>query len=186
MRYFTSDWHFGDCRIVAGQNLLMRPFKDQTSHDWHIYHSFIDSDFKDGDTLYHLGDVIFEDTQFNRKLYLQLRERYPNSKFKLAVGNYDEGKGELLKDIFDEILLDYMVDFGDGQIAYLNHYPEKCREKMNLAKFGITGHIHSLWKVKEDMINVSVDVWNFKPVSEEQILFTWNAIQNHYDQNVFL
>lgn len=35
------------------------------------------------------------------------------------------------------------------------------------------------------MINVSVDAWHFKPVSETEILFCYNAMQNFYDENVF-
>jgi len=31
------------------------------------------------------------------------------------------------------------------------------------------GHIHEKWKVNGRMINVGVDVWDFKPVSIEEI-----------------
>lgn len=51
--------------------------------------------------------------------------------------------------------------------------------------FCLTGHIHSLWKVQPKMINVGVDAWNYRPVSEDEILFCWNAMQNFYDENVF-
>lgn len=186
MNYFTSDWHFGDYRMVNGQNLLLRPFANVVEHDWHIYHSFINSDFKDGDTLYHLGDVVFDEGNFNNSLLLKIREKYPNSIFKLVIGNYDESRLVLLKSVFDEIQREYYLEFKKREIAYLNHYPEKCREKMGLGTFGITGHIHGLWKVKKDMINVGVDAWHFKPVSEKQIFFVLNAMRNHYDNNVFL
>ena len=52
--------------------------------------------------------------------------------------------------------------------------------------FNIVGHIHSLWKVQRNMVNVSTDIWNFSPVSEDKILFIRNAIENFYDENVFL
>lgn len=34
----------------------------------------------------------------------------------------------------------------------------------------ICGHIHEKWKIKDRMINIGVDQWDFYPVSEEQIL----------------
>jgi len=51
--------------------------------------------------------------------------------------------------------------------------------------FNICGHIHGLWKVQRNMINVGVDAWHFIPVSEEQIIFYMNGIKKHYDANVF-
>lgn len=76
----------------------------------------------------------------------------------------------------------------DKFTVLLNHYPTKCIEEMRKdagIHFSITGHIHSLWKVQRKMINASTDAWHFKPVSSEEILFCWNAMQNFYDENVF-
>ena len=67
------------------------------------------------------------------------------------------------------------------QEYYLNHYPAKCIDK----PFAITGHIHGLWKVQKNMINVGVDAWHFKPVTEAEIKFCTTAVQKYYDKNVF-
>ena len=187
-KWFTADWHLGDNRIGIDNmpNLFYRYFDSLEHQQSSILTNFVNSGFKNGDTLYHLGDVLFKDDEKSLKALDYLRNKYPSSKFKLTIGNYDEDKLFLLDGFFDDIMTDYMVELEKGTIAYLNHYPVKCREKMDLAKFGVTGHIHGLWKVKEDMINVGVDAWHFRPVSEDQILFCWNAMQKFYDENVFL
>lgn len=32
------------------------------------------------------------------------------------------------------------------------------------------GHVHSSWRTNGRMINVGVDVWDFAPISEQQII----------------
>ena len=202
MKWFTSDWHLGEDRIgLDGKpNLFYRPFVDKFGSDDPeriiylqnecIWASF-NSSFKDGDELWHLGDVMYSERGESIEFLESIRRKYPNSKFNLIAGNYDEDKIDKLKDYFDVVYEDYFVNFDFGR-CYLNHYPVKCRDEVNKLhgqiqawNFGITGHIHGLWKVQRNMINVGVDAWHFKPVSEDEIKFCWNAMQNHYDENVF-
>ena len=69
----------------------------------------------------------------------------------------------------------------DKIFVHLNHYPVEARPDI----FNLVGHIHSLWKVQRNMINVSTEAWSYFPVSIEKIEFTIEAIKKHYDQNVF-
>jgi calcineurin-like phosphoesterase family protein len=145
--------------------------------------------FKDGDTLWHLGDVYTGNEENAEQRLKDMKLAFPNSKFFLVRGNYDEGKDAILDKYFDEIYEEaFIANAQDGNLIYLNHYPTKCRDKMkedpNIA-FSITGHIHGLWKVQPKMINVGVDAWHFRPVSEEEILFCWGAMQYHYDGDVY-
>jgi hypothetical protein len=39
--------------------------------------------------------------------------------------------------------------------------------------------------IKPYGLNVGTDCHNFKPINEETILFYKNAIEKHYDDNVF-
>lgn len=211
-KWFTSDWHLGENRIgIDGSpNLFYRPFRSVYRQNLGIYANFVQSGFKDGDELWHLGDVVydwnFHSTMFelNADLFLrELRKEFPNSKFNLVIGNYDEDKLDRLGEFFDSILLDWSwTDLLDLGPVYMNHYPSKCKKELesptNLPRrisentfssekysFAITGHIHGLWKVQRNMINVGVDAWHFRPVSEDEICFCWNAVQNFYDENVF-
>ena len=64
----------------------------------------------------------------------------------------------------------------------MNHYPVNCSDKY----FSIVGHIHGLWKIKRNMVNVGVDAWHFKPVSLNEIRFIKSGIdKGYYDENVF-
>lgn len=190
MIYYTSDWHLGDDRLgTQGKpNLFYRPFTSVEESNRTIMDSLY-KEFKDGDILWHLGDVIVGDIKASEAHLEQMRSMYPNSQFNLILGNYDTDKTNLLSRYFDSIHEDYnLVSFSDNLMIYLNHYPSKCKVKLEEDPdytFAITGHIHSLWKVQRRMINVGVDAWHFKPVSHSQIMFCWNAMQNHYDENVF-
>lgn len=185
MTYFTADWHLGDPRIGIDEkpNLFYRPFTSISEQNDAILSGFFNSDFKDGDTLWHLGDVLYD---FKCHWLLNsLKTEFPNSKFNLIVGNYDENHIPLLKKYFDRVMDCIELNLG-GNLVYLNHYPINCQKNMGGCDFAITGHIHGLWKVQPNMINVGVDAWHFRPVSETEILFCWNTMKNFYDENVFL
>ena len=182
MKYFTSDWHLQETRIgVDGKpNLFYRPFSSYDEQHNALWKGFINSPFKDGDELYHLGDVTVDPNERSEMFLMSLRRKYPNSKFHLIVGNYDDDKFYFLKPYFDTINYEDTIEIQYREF-YLNHYPESCIDK----EFSITGHIHGLWKVQKNMINVGVDAWHFQPVSENTIMFCRNAIENYYDKNVF-
>lgn len=189
MKFFTSDWHLGDDRLgVNGKpNLFYRPFSSVSEQDVTIFENFINSSFKDGDDLWHLGDVGLDVGNIEYWFGI-LRKEYPNSKFNLIIGNYDEDKLEVLGKYFDSIQEWSELNIGEYNV-FLNHYPITCQthlKEFNSWDFAITGHIHGLWKVQKNMINVGVDAWHFRPVSETEILFCWNAMQKFYDENVFL
>lgn len=192
-KWFTSDWHLGEDRIgINGKpNLFYRPFKSINEQNYAIMDGLFNSDFKDGDELWHLGDVLYNVD--DHLLLSPLRARYPNSKFHLIIGNYDEGKLDILKKYFDTIQDEFkMFHELDGKNLYLNHYPTRCLEQFcpddpfnDVFSFAITGHIHGLWKVQKQMINVGVDAWHFLPVSEDEIKFAMIACEKYYDKNVF-
>ena len=52
--------------------------------------------------------------------------------------------------------------------------------------FNLFGHIHGRQMVKRYGLDVGVDCHHFRPISFHDVLFYKNAIENHYDENVFL
>ena len=188
MIYFTSDWHLGEDRIGLNDkpNLFYRPFKSIDHQDFEILKQFKQSGFKDGDTLYHLGDVIYNLLDSGKRVLEDIRNSYPNSELILVKGNYDTSdKMPIVCSFFDEVLEDATLDYFEFGLCYLNHYPTKALDLMQEARLGITGHVHSLWKVQKHLINVGVDAWNFAPVSDKEIEFCFNAMQKFYDDDVF-
>ncbi len=172
-KYFTSDWHFNETRI-GDFNPFFRPFKNIEEQNKVIIDN-LNAIVKEDDTLYMLGDVSIDREGVNLLNLVRCKNRI------LVIGNYDEDKLALLSPHFSEVVRDMEIDL-NGLPCYLNHYPVNFRED----RFNITGHIHGLWKVKPNMVNVGVDAWHFKPVSEEEIAFVHNAINKHYDANVFV
>lgn len=175
--WFTSDWHLNEDRF----GLFYRPFDNKDQNNSRIFQEFLESGFSNGDTLYHLGDVLYNLEGSGISMLKAIRNCFPDSMFILIEGNYDEGRSEILhKTLFNEIWEGNYVEIA-GRNAYLNHYPQNCIDK----PLAVTGHIHGLWKVQRNMVNVGVDAWHFKPIDELTLEFCFNAMEKHYDQNVF-
>lgn len=186
--YFTADWHLGEDRIgINGKpDFFDRPVFSTEEQDKLMIENF-KSVFRDGDELYHLGDVVYDMNERSLSLLRDLKGCYPNSRFILITGNYDDGRtGDLGLSLFDFIYPDKIIDLPGIGITYLNHYPDQCLEQVYNADLCLTAHIHGLWRVQKGMINVGVDVWNYKPVSLERLAFYDNAMKNVYDSNVFV
>lgn len=187
MIYFTADWHLGDDRIgINGKpNLLYRPFSSLAEQHNAILNGLRESGFKNGDYLFHLGDVMYKQESEENKLMDQIRSEYDQSTFHLIVGNYDEDKLKSLDKWFDTIDHHHRLHHFEFGEVFLNHYPTKTLAGMQTAELGITGHIHGLWKIQKKLINVGVDAWHFRPVSEKEIAFCYTAMTQHYDREVF-
>ena len=169
-RFFTSDTHYGDDRF----NLFYRPFKTvQEQEDYLVekWNSVVGPD----DEVFHVGDFATIDKG------LDVVERL-NGKIHLIMGNYDDPRPMAkLKKLFASVVVNADLELKNGETVHLNHYPGNAVED----KFNIVGHIHGLWKVQRNMINVGCDAWNFLPVSEDEIVFCMNAIRKFYDEHVF-
>lgn len=173
--WFTSDTHFGDERL----NLFGRTnvFNNAREADQAIVNNWNKTVGKD-DLIIHLGDVALSDAGLN--LVKQL-----NGTKWLIKGNYDEPETSAcsvdgLSLYFEKIESEMYVEI-ENEIVYLNHYPSKCK----VDHFNLTGHIHGLWKVQRNMINVGCDAWHFLPIHLDMIKFNMTAIRKYYDINVF-
>lgn len=169
-RFFISDLHFSDDRF----SLFYRPFKTVAEQDNYLiekWNSVVGID----DDVYLVGDAATSDEGLDCIKRLNGRKH-------LLIGNYDVPRNqEYLLTLFDSIQESLYLKLSNGERVHLNHYPDKADKE----HFSIVGHIHGLWKVQRNMINVSCDAWHFTPISEEQILFCINAIRKYYDSNVF-
>lgn len=169
-RFFTSDQHFSDDRF----NLFYRPFKSVKEQDDYLVEKW-NSVVGPKDEVFHLGD--FSTTNAGLDVIKRL-----NGRIHLVMGNYDDPRPlKKLKEIFATVVINADLELKNGEMVHLNHYPGKAVKD----KFNLVGHIHSLWKVQRNMINVSCDAWNYTPISEDEIIFCMNAIRNHYDEHVF-
>lgn len=179
MRYFTSDTHFGHANIIKYCN---RPFRTAGEMDRHIITEW-NKIVKPEDTVYHLGDVAFTSPDWCKHIVENL-----NGYKILILGNHDRAEEKMLERGFQEVHQSLQITLSDGTIANLSHYPYRgsANDPYHKPKFDtknleddgrllINGHVHTAWKTlpgkyKNHMINVGMDQWNFKPISEDEVI----------------
>lgn len=171
--WFTADTHFGHQRTLE---LSKRPFKTVEEMNITMIKNW-NSVVANGDTVYHLGD--FGDYKVKEKL---------NGNVYLVMGNYERSdidKGLITLDdlfnLFEGVYKQIDVAKINNQIYQMVHEPSHGTDK----NFKLFGHIHKLQMVKRNALNVGVDCHNFTPINIETVEFYRNAIENHYDDEVF-
>jgi calcineurin-like phosphoesterase family protein len=175
--FFTSDLHLGHERII---DLCGRPFEnvndmnDTIVNNWNLV-------VNDDDTVFVLGDVALGKIDESLQLINKLRGH------KLLVpGNHDRcWSGHKKVRPIDIVryrnvgftILDNVSYYQRWKLCHFptagdsyteDRYPE-FRPKLDSNEWLIHGHVHTMWQILNNQINVGVDVWNFFPVSEAQI-----------------
>lgn len=150
-----SDTHFGHANIIKYCN---RPFKSTEEMDDTIIKNW-NSVVKDGDIVYHLGDVYMGKTP-GFLSNLKGRKR-------LILGNHDNGKDQLLQKTFQKIDVWRMFpEFG----LLLTHVPVSLNTLSEKCPVNVHGHIHNDDKAYgKQYRNVSVEVVNYTPVNIETL-----------------
>ena len=178
MRYFTSDTHFGHTNIIKYCN---RPFKDAGEMDRHIVKVWNET-VKPTDVVYHMGDVAFTSPEWCKHIIENL-----NGYKILILGNHDRAEEKMKERGFQEVHQSLEIILGDNIPTNLSHYPYRgTDDPYHKTKFDhknipddgkllLCGHVHDTWitkpgRYKNHMINVGMDKWNFKPVSEDEVL----------------
>lgn len=172
---FSSDTHFGALRTLK---LSLRPFETVAQMDRAMVARFIAKTPEDG-RLIHLGDWGEYEAvkQFKFPVILVCGNYELNDVNKLFGGNFSRFRAHLLELGFAEVYeKDLIVDD-----MYCNHFPANCDRQ----RFNLFGHIHKSQMVKRYGLNVGVDCHDFAPVTNERLAFYRNAIENHYDDQVF-
>lgn len=157
MKYFTSDWHDGHKNIIK---YCDRPFTNVEEQRELILKRL--RYLTEDDELYVLGDCFFSRTFEEMKNFLsQIKAR------KILIrGNHDRLSIVKYKSIgFDEVYKHLIVNISDTEFL-LTHDPVAV---IVFKGPTICGHVHNLWKNQPNLLNVSVDVRNYYPVSEHEI-----------------
>lgn len=152
--WFISDTHFGHENIIKYCN---RPFKDADEMNETIINNWNERVDKE-DTVFHLGDLCFKKMHRGENIVARL-----NGNIILIKGNHDHKQA--IKTITEAIVI-----YHCGHYIYLTHRPENA----DPLRISLVGHAHEKWKIdcKKNfpIVNVGVDVWDFKPISLDEIL----------------
>ncbi len=180
--FFTSDTHFSQERTFK---FSRRPFNNVKEMDETIIANW-NNLVKENDTVFHLGD--FGNYSLVEKLngnIILIFGNYELQDMKEKFGGDFNKFSAYLKSLgFSHIVekgLDVTIPKIENEKIYLVHEPLACRQK----QFNLFGHIHEKCLVKRFGLNVGIDNFNFKPATVDDVVFYKNAIQNHYDNNVF-
>lgn len=168
--WFTSDLHLGHDNVIK---YCFRPFQNVTEMNEAIIENW-NKLISPGELVYVLGDVSLAKPSIGIPLLYRLK----GEKI-LIKGNHDGYSFSQYREagfvgVFNKASMTFR-----GKTILLCHYPyleskkdtryPERHPKKNGYDFLIHGHVHNLWQKKETQINVGVDVWGFKPVSESQI-----------------
>lgn len=163
MKIFTADQHFGHEAIIE---ICDRPFKSAEGMDNALIKRYCEV-VSDDDVVYMLGDFLYWGR--SRKPYFEhIFERLPGRKH-LIIGNHDRLlPRDYLEAGFYSVHTHLEIEIeGIGPVA-LVHDP--VLSELNRSALFLCGHAHTLFTHIRNVVNVGVDVWDYMPVTEDQLI----------------
>lgn len=198
-RFFTSDMHFFHKNIVTkyGRNGLFQSLDEMHDHMISVWNKHVTKK----DLVYIVGDFSFGDKEQTRGVLSRL-----NGQKILIVGNHDKRSkrhitvSEFIEIGFSDVQDEEVIKISNGVPVLLKHYPYSESElklfflKL-MGKLGpwktyyafypidkglwhIHGHIHGGPRVHGRQINVNVESWDYRPISESEICRIINDAKN--------
>lgn len=169
--WFTSDHHFGHANIIR---YCDRPYGSVAQMNA-LMEAAWNSRVEPGDTVYYLGDFAMQP-----KMVTDILPRLKGSKI-LIAGNHDRCHAGTPRWVehymaagFTSVHRHLDMEIA-GENVLLHHFPYRNETDRAQKHYGsrpvdrgrwlIHGHVHNCWKVLKKQINVSVEPWNFEPVS---------------------
>lgn len=167
MIWFTGDRHFRHLnrRGTGIIDYCNRPFRDILHMEEELIrrHNEI---VKPEDIVYDLGDF-----GFGRPADLAPLLKRLNGVHVLIRGNHDGSRSACLRIGFaDAIMEQELFLMLDGSVLRLRHVPPAESVPPEPGVIRLCGHVHEKWKVRNNVVNVGVDVWDFRPVSLQEIV----------------
>ena len=180
--WFTSDTHFGSERALI---FSQRPFFNVKEMDQTMVNKW-NNNILPEDIVYHLGD--FGDLSISK---------YLNGNIRFLVGNYEREDENFLNKVsfcknievlmnsitFDDVYYFALKNDKNDQLEQIELVHEPSHATGNF--FTLFGHVHEKCMMKRNGLNVGVDCHYFEPIHQPKINFYKNAIENHYDDEVW-
>ena len=171
-RWFYSDPHFNHPAIIE---LCHRPYLNYKCMVKDIIHN-INSLVEEDDELYCIGDfALARSWEYNiiERIFDKINAKYQH----LILGNHDNLKP------FDYVRMGFIsvhtaleLTLKNDEKVILVHDPAISTIDRN--RIFLCGHLHDLFSTKYNVINLSVEVCNYKPLSEDQIIEIIKEMRN--------
>jgi calcineurin-like phosphoesterase family protein len=155
--WFTSDTHFHHKAIIG---YCSRPFPDVDAMAEGLIERW-NAVVRQEDRVYHLGDFAFAGKGRSQPILDRLTGRKT-----LVRGNHDHAASKLTG---WEAVTDYLEVKADGLRLVLCHFPFRVWNHVHHGAINLHGHSHGNLPGNRQQCDVGVDVWDYRPVSVEQI-----------------
>lgn len=172
-RWFTSDSHYWHHNVIKYCNRPWATAEEMNEALIERHNALV----KPTDDVYHCGDFAMCGTKKIAEILRRL-----NGKQHILMGNHDwanfkEHRTDLGFASISKAVETFMTVAGRkvsiGHFPYRNASGHDTRyEQMKPLYSGLPrlhGHVHQAWKSKGPMLNLGVDVWDWRPVSEDEI-----------------
>lgn len=160
MIFLTADSHFGHANVIR---YCDRPFETKDEHDQTLVDNW-NTVVRPKDVVYHLGDFGFGNVDYIHKIAQRL-----HGQIILIKGNHDSGKMiRRLSDRFQTVKDTHFVRHG-GHKIFMSHYAHRTWPSSNHGSWHIFGHSHGNLPPHGLSVDVGVDVWNYTPISFDQL-----------------
>lgn len=181
MIWFTSDTHFFHRNVIEYCN---RPWHTVEEMNEGLIERW-NARVKKNERIYVLGDFCFGGAKRSKEILDRL-----NGHKILILGNHDGPAHKMLAAGFAEVYENHRITLPNGQSVLLSHFPYHPHtlgeeDYWRIYKHDtrylhkrivddgesilLHGHVHTQWKCQGRQINVGADVWDWAPVSHEQI-----------------
>lgn len=172
-RWFTSDFHFGMTDILRFEE---RPFNDVEKMNEAYIRSCVERAGED-DLIIHVGDLCsFKSDRGSKGLEVKPIEIIKSipATFINIRGNHDVNNKVF--SAADSMRTNLGKRYLDVSICHYPTYDKRAIGHFQDGDIHICGHVHRKWKHCLDLtnnclnVNVGVDAWNHKIVSEEELI----------------
>ncbi len=176
MRFWTSDTHFGHSAILR---YCQRPWYDVESMNRGLISRWNDT-VSDDDIVIILGDFAMGKISDSLSIAERLNgKKYivPGNHDRMWQGNRDPEKWvQKYEDVGFHILPSVSLANIGGYTVKVCHFPYDMHDERysdfhpkDEGDVILHGHVHDTWRVKGRQINVGVDAWAWRPISDDEI-----------------
>ena len=158
--FVTSDLHFGHANILGYAN---RPFADVHEMNKALTENW-NAIVEPRDEVFILGDFAFQN-------HAKYAEKLNGRKY-LILGNHDKPRDAYQAEsdgVFEKVD-NYCRLTVNGQTFILFHYAIRQWDKKHHKAIHLYGHSHGQLPAYHWSFDVGVDVWDYKPISIQQVL----------------
>ena len=174
--WLTADWHLGHKNILK---YTKRPWNNIDKHDNSLIKNAQEV-VKPNDIFIMNGDLTLEHSDSRRRVQKWV-EKIPGTKI-LVLGNHDRMKPDAyIRTGFSLVATSLVLNDG----VLVAHDPAVAQAWPSDRPV-ICGHIHGLFKVMDNVVNVGVDVHNYYPIKLKSALSLCSSTRNYKDRWLWL